>query len=105
MRVEASGGAALPAISSGRVVAKRVLNGTSANPIFAYTIPPDPPPDPDDEAVDPTDPPPPLQPTFVTVRLELPAKGERSTGYAHSVVLDSGLYLRNIDPAAQGTGA
>jgi prepilin-type N-terminal cleavage/methylation domain-containing protein len=105
VRVEASGGAALPAISSGRVVASRVLNGTAANPVFEYTIPPDPPPDPDDEAYDPTDPPPPLQPTFVKVRLELPAGGERPDGYKHTVVLDSGLYLRNVDPAAQGTGA
>jgi type II secretory pathway pseudopilin PulG len=34
--------------------------------------------------------------TYATVHVEVPAKGERAEGYAHSVVVDDGFYMRNL---------
>jgi type II secretory pathway pseudopilin PulG len=70
--------AALPAIGSGKVVIDRILNGTPANPVFAYS-------------------PNATRPTFVRARIEVPSRGERASGYNRKVVLDDGFYLRNLD--------
>jgi prepilin-type N-terminal cleavage/methylation domain-containing protein len=39
----------------------------------------------------------PLQPRFVEVRIEIAAGGGARNGYAHHLVLDDGVYLRNLD--------
>ena len=38
-----------------------------------------------------------LSPTYVTVHIKVPQKGERTTGYKSNFVLDDGFYLRNTD--------
>jgi type II secretory pathway pseudopilin PulG len=34
--------------------------------------------------------------TYATVHVEVPSKGERAAGYAYSVVVDDGFYMRNL---------
>lgn len=36
-------------------------------------------------------------PWYVRMKLDIPAKGDRSNGYKHKVVLDDGFYMRNLD--------
>jgi hypothetical protein len=72
VKVEAAVGAALPAIASGQVVVDRL----SASSVFTFS-------------------PSPLAPTYVKARVVVPAAGERADGFAHSVTLDDGFYIRN----------
>lgn len=72
VRIEVAVGAALPAISTGQVVIDRLLEST----VFTFS-------------------PSPLAPTYVKARVVLPAAGERADGFAHSVTLDDGFYIRN----------
>ena len=37
-----------------------------------------------------------ILPSYVTVRVEVPAAGERREGYSNSVVLEDGFYARNV---------
>jgi prepilin-type N-terminal cleavage/methylation domain-containing protein len=37
------------------------------------------------------------RPSYVRVRIAVPASGNRTQGYAHRVVLDDGIYMRNCD--------
>jgi prepilin-type N-terminal cleavage/methylation domain-containing protein len=37
------------------------------------------------------------RPSYVRVRIAVPARGRRTTGYDHQVVLDDGIYMRNCD--------
>jgi hypothetical protein len=39
----------------------------------------------------------PMVPRYIEVRIETPASGERASGYNHRVVLDDGVYLRNLN--------
>jgi type II secretory pathway component PulJ len=55
------------------VVVERVLK-SAAEPVFRYR-----------------------PPTYVRVRIAVPARGERTQGYGHQVVLDDGIYMRNCD--------
>ncbi len=41
-----------------------------------------------------------INPSYVTVRIEVPAAGERREGYSNSVVLEDGFYARNV-PVSQ----
>ncbi len=41
--------------------------------------------------------PPSNPPTFAQLTLKIPASGERKDGYAHTVFLDDGFYMRNLD--------
>lgn len=41
-----------------------------------------------------------ILPSYVTVRVEVPAAGERREGYSNSVVLEDGFYARNV-PVSQ----
>jgi type II secretory pathway pseudopilin PulG len=66
-------------LGAGVGVVDRLLNGTDDTPGRVFTA--------DD----------PLQPRFIRVRIEVPASGERTSGYAHKVVLDDGVYLRNLN--------
>jgi prepilin-type N-terminal cleavage/methylation domain-containing protein len=64
------------------VIVDRVLNGAPATPaderVFQY---------------------PNGRPSYVRVRIAVPARGNRTQGYAHRVVLDDGIYIRNCDDA------
>jgi prepilin-type N-terminal cleavage/methylation domain-containing protein len=62
------------------VVAERVLNAAASTPagerVFQY---------------------PNGRPSYVRVRIAVPARGRRTQGYDHQVVLDDGIYMRNCD--------
>jgi prepilin-type N-terminal cleavage/methylation domain-containing protein len=62
------------------VVVERVLNGAASTPlgerVFEY---------------------PNGRLSYVRVRLVVPARGNRTQGYEHKVVLDDGIYMRNCD--------
>jgi prepilin-type N-terminal cleavage/methylation domain-containing protein len=90
LRREAPVGSSLPA--AGTVVVDRVLNGEATIPaqraVFDFDQSPD-------RSVGVTAAS--VRPTYVTVRIEVPAAGERgAAGYANSVVLEDGLYVRNV---------
>jgi hypothetical protein len=80
--VQTAVGGTLPALSTGAPVVIRLKNGTLANPVFSFT-------------------PDAIAPRYVDARVELPASGEQSgtTALTHTVVLNSGTYLRNLDVA------
>lgn len=83
VRLSAPAGAALPALSTGRVVAAQIANGTLADPVFGFS-------------------PNGIAPTYVDVKLEVPSSGSVAAGQGlrHNTVLDSGAYLRNLDVGA-----
>lgn len=91
VRREAPVGASLPA--TGRTVIGRVLNGAPGLPTSRSVFNFDQTADRSNAAVPGT-----LDPTFVTVRVEVPAYGERGErgGYDHKVVIDDGFYVRNV---------
>lgn len=72
------------------IVVDRVLNGTTADPVFSGWTP----------LLTETS-----QPKYVKVTVKIPAGGERNNnnlgngGYKHSVVLADGVYLRNLNLA------
>ena len=79
IRREAEPGALLPA--TGRVAIDRLLNGGSAvRPVFSF-----------DQGANS------VTPVYVAVRVEVPARGERTKGHEHSVVLEDGFYARNMN--------
>jgi prepilin-type N-terminal cleavage/methylation domain-containing protein len=57
------------------VIVDRVLND---QPVFQYPI---------------------ARPSYVRVRIAVPARGARKDGFKHKVVLDDGIYMRNCDNA------
>lgn len=68
----------------GRVVIDRVLNATAAEGhVFDFS-------------------PSALSPTYVTARIEVPARGERIYGFPHRIVLSDGFYMRNLDLGETG---
>jgi prepilin-type N-terminal cleavage/methylation domain-containing protein len=90
VRREAAAGSGLPA--TGRVVVDRVLNASGSTPaaraVFDFDQSPD-------RSVGVTAAS--VRPTYVTIRLEVPSSGERGAGgYQGSVVLEDGLYVRNV---------
>jgi len=88
LRREAPAGQPLPA--TGTVAIDRVLNGGSQSParsVFDF----DQTPDRSEGAATGA------LPTYVTVRIEVPASGERGAGgHQHTVVLDDGFHVRNV---------
>jgi len=64
--------------SSSRMVIDRVINGDA--PVFTYTT------DPQNGRI-----------TYVDVKVEVPAAGDRKDGHKHKVILDDGFYMRNQD--------
>lgn len=90
VRREAPAGNSLPA--NGKVVVARVLNAATATPaersVFNFDQSPD-------RSVGVTAAS--VRPTYVTVRVEVPASGERGAGgYGNKIVLEDGLYVRNV---------
>jgi hypothetical protein len=69
--------------TQGRVVIDRVLNGPAGsgaeNPIFTYETNP--------AGIV----------TYIRVQIQVPAKGDLKDGHDHSVVLEDGVYMRNLD--------
>lgn len=67
-------------LSAQQVVVDRVLNTQAGGgpAVFTYTLKN-------------------VKPVYVTARVEVPAKGDLSSGHAHRVVLDDGVYIRNLD--------
>ena len=76
VRFETTGGTQGPS----SVVIDRLLNrpGAGLSPVFAYTT----------NGAGRT--------TYATAHVEVPAKGARTTGYSHRIVLDDGFYMRNL---------
>ncbi len=83
VRREAPVGQVLP--SSGEVVIDRVLNSehdatdSSDRPVFSF-----------EQASDE------VTPTYVKVRIVVPASGERTIGAEHDIVLEDGFFSRNL---------
>ena len=72
-----------PAGAVARVVVARLVNGTAADPVFSDFSAPSGPA---------------TRPAYLRATVKAPAKGERATSaYAHAVVLDDAVYLRNLD--------
>lgn len=102
-KLTAASGATLPSPSASNVVVRRLTNGTTAAPVFTYTLPTvDDANDSDDEASDTNNTPDALSPTYVAVQVKFPAKGENATGRSRTIQLDSGFALRNIRYAVTG---
>lgn len=79
IRKETPIGQPLPA--SGETVIERVLNWSSASqPVFEF---------PDDSSNG-------VRPQYVTVRVEVPAKGSRANGYRNRLTLEDGFFPRNL---------
>lgn len=90
LRREAPAGSSLPA--TGTVVVDRVLNGAASTPVGRHVFDFDQSPDRSVGITVAS-----LRPTYVTVRVELPAAGERgAAGFQNSIVLEDGLYVRNV---------
>jgi prepilin-type N-terminal cleavage/methylation domain-containing protein len=81
-RVSATTGTTLPSISAGVVVIDRLLDGTSANPVFTFKN--------SSGNSDPT------HPTYVEARIRVPARGELNSGLNHAIELDNGTALPNL---------
>jgi hypothetical protein len=76
VRVEAASGATLPAPSTGETVVARLINGTTADPVFTFA-------------------PDAIRPTYATTRLLVPSTGKRTTAApGHAIVLEDGALLR-----------
>lgn len=83
VRVATAAGSSLPALSSGQVIVRDVLNDTTSDPsdpVFSYT--------PDAVA-----------PILTTLKISLPAGGSLASplGYSHKVVLTDNAFMRNTD--------
>lgn len=79
IRKETTIGQPLPA--TGKTVIDRVLNWADpSQPVFQF---------PDDASNG-------VSPQYVTVRVEVPAKGSASKGYGHKLTLEDGFFARNM---------
>lgn len=58
------------------VVVDRLLNGTSDDPVFRFS-------------------PDAIFPTYISMRVRVPSRGEDSKGFTHPVIIDNGTLLRN----------
>jgi type II secretory pathway pseudopilin PulG len=83
VRLSVAAGGALPALSTGEPIVPRIVDGTPGDPVFSFS-------------------PNAIAPTYVAVKLAVPAAGELSAGRGlnHTTVLDAGAYLRNLDVGA-----
>ncbi|MDQ3463407.1 MAG: prepilin-type N-terminal cleavage/methylation domain-containing protein [Actinomycetota bacterium] len=88
-RREAPAGSPLPA--TGKPVILRVLNGDPSLPAARRVFNFDQSSDRSNAASAGA-----ILPSYVTVRVEVPAAGERREGYSNSVVLEDGFYARNV---------
>jgi len=90
--------APMPALDTPRTVIGRMLNAPAADPVFAYTLPPVDAVDPEDDPLDAAEPPQRTWPTYIDVKVKVPAKGRLADGgYTHSVSFSGAAYLRNLE--------
>lgn len=82
LRVSATTGTELPAISGGTVVIDRILNGTSAQPVFTFKN--------SNGEVDMT------HPTYVQATIRVPSRGELYSGLTHPIELTNGTAIPNL---------
>ena len=77
VRIETTGGHQ----GASAVVIDRLLNkpGSGLSPVFAYTT----------NGSGRT--------TYASAHVEVPARGARTSGYGHRIVLDDGFYMRNLN--------
>lgn len=76
VRTSAKVGTALPSPNRGTILVDHLVNGTDGDPVFAYT-------------------PSPIAPTFVQMQIQVPSRGDATTGPSHPITLDDGTLLRN----------
>jgi prepilin-type N-terminal cleavage/methylation domain-containing protein len=82
LRVSAPTGTTLPSIATGSVVVDRLLNATSAAPVFTFK-----------DASGNADP---TNPTYVEANVQLPARGALNSGLNHTIELHNGTILPNL---------
>jgi Tfp pilus assembly protein PilW len=78
IRVQAAQGANLPSLTSGEVVIRNLINGTTASPVFTLY---------------PTS----VSPYYMTATLSVPASGGAAGGLTTSVVFSDGALMRNLN--------
>jgi prepilin-type N-terminal cleavage/methylation domain-containing protein len=66
----------LPSPAVGQILVDRVINGTTADPVFEFS-------------------PDAIAPTFVRMVVKVPSRGEGQQGLTHSITIDNGTELRN----------
>lgn len=66
------------AVGTGTTMVDGLVNGTAASPVFTYT-------------------PDALRPVYATIALIVRARGVKASGYAHSIALRGGFFIRNVD--------
>jgi prepilin-type N-terminal cleavage/methylation domain-containing protein len=76
VRLQAPAGSALPALSTGTVVLRNLLNGTTADPVFSFG-------------------PDPVAPYYMTATVKVPASDGANGGFTHSIVFSDGALMRN----------
>lgn len=76
VRTAAPVGLSLPSPTVGAVLVDRMTNGTTTDPVFAYT-------------------PNAIAPTFVRMQVRVPSRGESTEGRSHPITIDDGTQLRN----------
>jgi prepilin-type N-terminal cleavage/methylation domain-containing protein len=79
VRLQAAEGAALPALSTGTVVARNLLNGTASDPVFSLG--------PDGA----------IAPYYMTATLKVPASGGTTSSLNHPIVFSDGALMRNMN--------
>jgi prepilin-type N-terminal cleavage/methylation domain-containing protein len=82
LRVSATTGSALPAISGGAVAIDRLLNGTATNPVFTFKD--------SNGEVDLT------HPTYVQAAISVPSRGALYSGLTHKIELSNGTAIPNL---------
>jgi prepilin-type N-terminal cleavage/methylation domain-containing protein len=78
VRVQSAQGVTLPSLSTGKVVVRNLLNGTTASPVFTFY-------------------PNSIAPYYMTATISVPASGGAAGGLTSSVVFSDGALMRNLN--------
>jgi hypothetical protein len=76
VRVQSAAGTSLPSLASGTIVLRNLTNGTSSDPVFAFT-------------------PDPISPYYMSATIKVPASNGLNAGQNHSIVFSVGTLMRN----------
>jgi hypothetical protein len=76
VRVQSPAGSPLPSLTTGSVVIRNLMNGTTGDPVFSFG-------------------PDPVSPYYMTATVKVPASGGSNGGLSHSIVLSDGALMRN----------
>ena len=95
----------MPALGTARTVIARMINGSVADPVFTYTMPPVDPPTRRTTRLDAADrrtggPPP--WPTYIAVAVKVPAKGDLDATRAGSYTAQHLLLWRGLPAQSRG---